>query len=252
MIDQEAIKNMTKRVFIVTLALLLVAACTIPAVAWFARTAVFDKDSPNPKDLAGSSNAAYFESGNGTEDDPYIISSSVHLYNLAWLQYIGYFNKGSVHNGQEQSYFELKNNIDMDGLTIPPIGTTEYPFIGHFDGKNHVISSVNTANAKSALEQRPTDAQFQAANDMLSKYSDETATEVGNVMGFFGVIGSYAGEATQSTVNPSIIAVKNFGLTTYTLTSGETNVDVTVTKLETTTNFKGATINGTEAAVSSP
>ena len=34
----------------------------------------------------GSSTEAYYHSGTGTENDPFIITTPRHLYNLAWLQ----------------------------------------------------------------------------------------------------------------------------------------------------------------------
>ncbi len=207
---------MMKKILITVLALLLIALLTLPSLAWLIRSAKIMGTDPNG--LSASSKAAYFESGNGSQDSPYVISNEVHLYNLAWLQYIGYFNKGTIHNNLEQTYFVLKNNIDAKDLTIPPIGTTEYPFIGNFNGNGNVIYNINTANILTAFSLRPTNSEFNV-NSLLSKFSDKAETEVGNIMGFFGVVGSYSGEATGSTVDTSIIEVKNFGLTEYTLTS---------------------------------
>ena len=110
----------------------------------------------------GSAKAIYFESGDGSPADPYLISSPVHLYNLAWLQYLGYFNKNSaLTNGRAQSYFKLKNDLVMTGVAIPPIGTAEYPFLGHFDGNGCVVSSLTVSNAFDDLKNvRPTAAVF--------------------------------------------------------------------------------------------
>ena len=162
---------------------------------------------PNTVDFPtsfGSANATYFESGEGSADDPYIISQPVHLYNLAWLQYLGYFNLNpNLNNGRTQSYFRLKNNIVMTGTAIPPIGTEEYPFIGRFDGDGYTMSSVTVSNAYSDLTRHPTAAVFDTTTDggkLLTAGSGAgTAQEVA-LVGLFGVTGDY-GAAIESGKN---------------------------------------------------
>lgn len=144
----------------------------------------------------GSAKAIYFESGDGSPADPYIISSPVHLYNLAWLQYLGYFNKNSaLTNGRAQSYFKLKNDLIMTGVAIPPIGTAEYPFLGHFDGNGCVVSSLTVSNAFDDLKNvRPTAAVFdrESAGGKLQTAGSKAGsmTEVA-IVGLFGVTGDY-------------------------------------------------------------
>ncbi len=146
----------------------------------------------------GSANAAYFESGDGSASDPYIISQPVHLYNLAWLQYLGYFNLNpSLNNGRAQSYFKLKNNIVMTNVAIPPIGTEEYPFIGKFDGNHKTIGSLTVSNSFADLTRHPTAAVFDAetsAGKLQTAGSDTSdaskMTEVA-IVGLFGVTGDY-------------------------------------------------------------
>ncbi len=144
----------------------------------------------------GSAKANYFESGNGSPDSPYLISSPVHLYNLAWLQYLGYFNKNSaLTNGRAQSYFKLKNDLVMTGVAIPPIGTAEYPFLGHFDGNGCVVSSLTVSNAFDDLKDvRPTAAVFdrESTGGKLQTAGSKAGsmTEVA-IVGLFGVTGDY-------------------------------------------------------------
>ena len=144
----------------------------------------------------GSAKANYFESGEGSPGDPYLISSPVHLYNLAWLQYLGYFNKNSaLTNGRAQSYFKLKNDLVMTGVAIPPIGTAEYPFLGHFDGNGCVVSSLTVSNAFDDLKDvRPTAAVFdrESAGGKLQTAGSKAGsmTEVA-IVGLFGVTGDY-------------------------------------------------------------
>lgn len=144
----------------------------------------------------GSAKPNYFESGDGSPGDPYLISSPVHLYNLAWLQYLGYFNKNSdLTNGRAQSYFKLKNDLIMTGVAIPPIGTAEYPFLGHFDGNGCVVSSLTVSNAFDDLKNvRPTAAVFdrESAGGKLQTAGSKAGsmTEVA-IVGLFGVTGDY-------------------------------------------------------------
>jgi hypothetical protein len=45
---------------------------------------------------------------------PYIINAPIHLYNLAWLQYLGYFNQVDSSNVyQQKTYFVLGADVDM-------------------------------------------------------------------------------------------------------------------------------------------
>lgn len=74
------------------------------------------------------------EQGNGTEEDPYRIYTAEDLYNV---------------NYELDAYYILMNNIDFEGISISPIGTTTVPFTGNFNGNgyklsNFVISSSTT------------------------------------------------------------------------------------------------------------
>lgn len=155
----------------------------------------------------GSAKPNYFESGDGSPGDPYLISSPVHLYNLAWLQYLGYFNKNSdLTNGRAQSYFKLKNDLVMTGVAIPPIGTAEYPFLGHFDGNGCVVSSLTVSNAFDDLKNvRPTAAVFdrESAGGKLQTAGSKAGsmTEVA-IVGLFGVTGDY-GALIENGTNPN-------------------------------------------------
>ena len=150
----------------------------------------------------GSANPTYFESGNGSAEHPYIISRPVHLYNLAWLQYLGYFNLNpNLNNGRAQSYFKLKNNIVMTGIAIPPIGTEEYPFIGKFDGNHKTISSLTVSNSHFDLTRYPTAAVFDQKTS-VGKLQTAGSTE-GNgkevaIVGLFGVTGDYGSAIKQN------------------------------------------------------
>ena len=102
-------------------------------ISWFTTVLSIDMN----ENVTGESNGAYFASGSGASGDPFIINSPVHLYNLAWLQYLGYFNNNTIGAESGPTYFaidpDLSEPIDMTGWILPPIGTTLYPFVGVFN-----------------------------------------------------------------------------------------------------------------------
>lgn len=135
-----------------------------------------------------STASAYFAGGNGSKDEPYKISTPVHMYNFAWLQYLGYFNlKDNFNNGRAQSFFELTGNIDMSSIAIPPIGTREYPFIGYFNGNGKTVYNVTVSNSEADFTRRPSTAQFR--NNVLTM-ADSKFTNV-DIVGLFGVTGDF-------------------------------------------------------------
>lgn len=177
---------MKKSVNIIALiSVLAVALCAAVTVCWLddsAGSVSFDEH------FHGSTESAYFADGNGNADSPYLITNQVHLYNFAWLQYLGYFNmKSGFNNGRSQSFFELGADITVDGYTLPPIGTAEYPFIGGFDGKGYKITGLKSSNMQSSFDGKyPDNAQW---NGSL-RYCNDVDTEV-SVVGMFGVVGDY-------------------------------------------------------------
>ena len=75
--------------------------------AWYVDYIVAHSES----EFSGASVIAYFYSGTGTEDDPYVINTSNHLYNLAWLQNAGVF-------GNTVTYFKL---ADANGNPVTSV-----------------------------------------------------------------------------------------------------------------------------------
>ncbi len=77
--------------------------------------------------------APEFESGSGTESDPYIISQPYQWTNI------------SKHLS---AYYELGADLNMGDITdLKPVGSDTAPFTGYLDGKNHKVHSatLNTA-----------------------------------------------------------------------------------------------------------
>ena len=190
---------MKKAVHTICIFLSLAFAFVAVTFCWFSRGELL-----NFRDDFGSAKASYFGGGDGSsEEKAYVISSSTHFYNLAWLQYLGYFNAaGGANNGRLQSYFKLTKNIDMSELqrngtvsALPPIGTEQYPFIGNFNGNGYKIDNVFVSNLMSDLIVRPTTyktATDDNNNEVLAVYGTAgTTTKAVNIVGLFGVTGDY-------------------------------------------------------------
>ena len=199
---------MKKAVHTICIFLSLAFAFVAVTFCWFSRGELL-----NFRDDFGSAKASYFGGGDGSsEENAYVISSSTHFYNLAWLQYLGYFNAaGGANNGRLQSYFKLKKNIDMSELqrngtvsALPPIGTEQYPFIGNFNGNGHKIDNVFVSNLMSDLIVRPTTyktATDDNNNEVLAVYGTAgTTTKAVNIVGLFGVTGDYGVSADSKGV----------------------------------------------------
>lgn len=150
--------------------------------------------------ISGSSLPGYFGGGDGTENNPYLIKTSRHLYNLSWLQYQEKFT--------DKTYFKLSNDIDMQGQlmgttgrtgAIPPIGTESNPFIGEFNGSGYVISNLWVSS-------NPL--------DWAEKPRNFDPSMIGTRIGFFGSL-------SQETVDDvtTIGYAYNFVLENYEVTS---------------------------------
>lgn len=157
----------------------IIAATTATAAfsyAWFT-----NHNNVTNNDLKGSTAGAYFARGDGSKKDPYVINQPIHLYNLAWLQYIGAFD------GKEP-YFIIEKDLKMDGWTLPPIGTETNPFMGHLDGSQKTITNLTVSNSFTAYKDKHpaavTSGNFQTLN----------------ITGLFGVIE----QPTKDTETPSL------------------------------------------------
>ena len=134
--------------------------------------------------ITGNVHKNYFEYGDGTADYPYGIASPVQLYYFAWLQYLGFFNVDLDGDDQVDTYyFELAEDLDMNGYKLPPIGTTKIPFLGNFNGKGHTISNLTVKNDYGTLSAPPNNTEnFGGAE----------------IIGFFGVVGALEGDVSYS------------------------------------------------------
>ena len=82
--------------------------------------------------------------GNGTNESPYLIQSSVDIENLAEL----------VNSGNDayiSSFYKLTEDVSLDVINHTPIGTEEYPFSGSFDGGLHTIKDLQITSSEKYL-----------------------------------------------------------------------------------------------------
>ena len=200
-------------------------------ISWFVQRA---RIQPDVSPIEGTTDSSYFAYGNGKKgsanDSPFGITRPRHLYNLAWLTYLGYFT--------EPTYFELADNIDMTGWTLPPIGTPENPFIGNFNGSGYVISNLTISNDFEKFGNKHpsivTKTKFDNGDNPLSP---ETETNnYPNIVGFFGVVGNYKGKYSNAVYSSEINEIKNFGLS---------NVSVETIATETLIGVVGGYVSGT-------
>lgn len=83
-----------------------------------------------------------FESGTGTQTDPYVIATAEQLAKLAVD-----VNSGVDSVSHSGEYFVLSDNIDLSAHRWRPIGDgaadrSVHAFQGHFDGKGHTITGL--------------------------------------------------------------------------------------------------------------
>lgn len=183
---------MTKKsIVLITLVLCVFLTLISSTLAWFIAASTI---APQ---LSGSAFTGYFYAGDGSKETPYQLNAPRHVYNLAWLQYMGELNE--EENGKiNQIYFELIDDIDMTGVILPPIGTTEYPFVGHFDGNGYCISNLTVSNyldaddAVDGIEERPLTVTTLDADSV-------------EIVGFFGVVGPLTSEMEAKLADDSTV-----------------------------------------------
>lgn len=155
------------------------------------------------RNIEGKTAGAYFARGRGTKDYPFVINRPIHLYNLAWLQDVGYFDS-------KKTYFIIEKDLDMAGWTLPPIGNEVHPFIGELDGFDTVHGTNKSAVKISNLTISNKFSDFQRHPSSITSISGC------NAMGFFGTFG----EEKKDYAEDAPVA-KNFYLDKVTVKSEE-------------------------------
>lgn len=180
----DKLKFSYKRFSVTVMVGAILAATTATAAfsyAWFT-----NHNNVTNNDIQGSTAGAYFARGDGSSEKPYVINKPIHLYNLAWLQYIGAFDA-------KEPYFIIEADLDMKDWTLPPIGTTEHPFKGHLDGYDEAHSQNQTSTAK--ISNLTISNSF---GDFSRHPSSVTSFTSPEITGLFGVI------EKPNTTSPSV------------------------------------------------
>ena len=213
-------KDLFKRYSLALFGSVLVATFTATGAFSFAW---FTNNNNITRDFSGETKGAYFASGDGSSEKPFIINKPIHLYNLSWLQYLGFFNEdkkdadgntGKDNAIDKQYYFKISADLDMNGWILPPIGTKTNPFVGNFDGGNYTISNLTISNKIG------TDAGNITKHPGVVTETHFNSEDNPNIIGFFGVIGSVG--TYSLTFSSDINAVSNFyldGVKIYTYNS---------------------------------
>ncbi|MCM1439039.1 MAG: Ig-like domain-containing protein [Roseburia sp.] len=180
-------KAKTYKVISLIVALLVAVLMTVGYVfAW-----LIDRRQSELK-ISGTSAGAYFDSGDGSAETPFVIANPTHMHNLAVLQNMGRFVD---RNGNPQKYyFTIKESvaaIDMSGRYIPPIGNDEYPFIGDFNGKGKTIANLQVTTNKEDLK------------DEYPRHADSDY-EFSQAVGLFGMTGGDSNIHNVILENPSV------------------------------------------------
>lgn len=190
-----------------------ILAAIASTIAWFD-----NKTSVTPAIIEGSSQGAYFGGGDGTEGTPYLIKNQRHLYNLAWLQYLGEFNKNVDSDStaiDKQYYFKRDDSLKDSGLdrkdfVLPPIGTESNPFLGNFDGNDVTINNLTVSNNFNDLNKHP----YNVTSDSFNKEDIQ-------IVGFFGIVGEH--NKLSYSYSSSINSVSNLYLNNVTISTSSTN-----------------------------
>ncbi len=194
--------------------------CTLglSSFSWFSAP----QTSASLSGITGEATGSYFEDGDGSESDPYLIVSAKQLYYFAWLQDMGYFNEADSTTGEiPTTYFKLGKDIDASGYVLPPCGIEKYPFLGNFDGNNHTVSNLTIANRIEDNYIKTYPEMLKNDNSRLKK--DEFNDSQGAIVGFFGIIGQY-NSIPSATYSSSTNEVKNLYLDELTIKTNKNNL----------------------------
>ena len=226
----------------------------LASVAWFATA------NDVKVEVTGSVVEEYFHCGNGTEQDPFVITRPIHYYHL-----VEFFQRETAlpltntpHFGRDYLYFQVGYDLDDDGdlevfsydnqgiyegtfespvystnlnmsyysgtNALMPIGTNEVPFIGSFDGKASdgiSISNITIHCSETVL------------------VGNTSTTRTASDIGIFG----YVADA-DSNSNPTLIKNAKFNGVTIDLTNVSATVKSSTTNVTHVENHNGTAYVG--------
>ena len=200
--EKKQSRNIKKAPLLMGIAF-IVLGCTlgITSLAWF----VSPQTKQDIHGIGGEAKGSYFESGDGkSAETAYVIAKPQQLYYFNWLQDLGYFNEDNDKDGNiDTVYFKLddslqESGLDMTGFILPPAGSEKYPFVGNFNGNGVTISNLTISNNETNLKK----------TGWPNKADEEVKGSI-SIVGFFGIIGEYEGDAAISGYEVSANAVND-------------------------------------------
>ena len=185
-------------------------------------------------------------SGNGTQQDPFLIVSRNNLVFLA-----SEINAGqSFYSG---AFFSMEADINMSGINFDGIGNASHPFDGKIDGHGHVVTNltINRPSADNVGFFGAVSADATVKNIVFSNASVSGNDHVGVLAGSYGSSASFTGNYYRScTVNGETVNVGTGngdvsgmrGLYTFGVPEGYSASGTTVTLGSTTYFAAGTTV----------
>ena len=155
---------MKKRIALLIMSFFCFIGITI-AISW----AWFLNNELVTPDVSGYSASAYFAGGDGSEENPYQIASPKHLYNLAWLQYLGVFNQpGCTDEDGKVIQCELYDIIEFEGQ--------QYALLVEADAQEDaelVLMKYTEEDGESYFETIENDEEFDRVSAYIETLDDE-------------------------------------------------------------------------------
>ncbi|MCR5491980.1 MAG: hypothetical protein K6F32_07630 [Bacilli bacterium] len=122
----------------------------------------------------------------------------------------------------------------MSEWSIPPIGTTDYPFVGCFNGNGYTVSDCLTSNDF-------TDFGTKHPGAVTSDNFDSSAVKI---VGFFGVVGELADDLYAGTYDSSVNTISNLDLTDITVKTASADTLIGIAAGYVDASISGVTIGG--------
>ena len=172
--------NLTKKNKWLALIALVVLAAAVFSVtfAWLAGSNIIKSTVDKASILT-----SYFHTGDGSEGNPFVITRPLHFYNMIYLYqrlegfadegyyfqlgyqllydeddaepdenyyFYRYGDDGKIVPGQYSSVLNMNYYSDEEGMggALLPIGTSDVPFLGTFDGKGLTVANLHVTGSE--------------------------------------------------------------------------------------------------------
>ena len=119
------LKTITKKLMLIAVLITTVLTTAVLLLVGSGYSWFTDTRSSKVK-INSSVLGSYFQSGTGTQDDPYEVHTPIQLYYLAWLQNLGAFNTEYTEDETahiKQFHFYLSADLDMSQYKLHIIFT---------------------------------------------------------------------------------------------------------------------------------